>query len=216
MTSALEVYGQDLLTTTTGRSTSTWLCADDGTRHLLDLPRWIAPADRADHLLLDRCTGPSLDVGCGPGRLTRSLVARGTACLGVDVAPVAVSLARVGGTPVLHASVFDAVLDGPRWGSVLLADGNIGIGGDAVALLTRCRSLLRPLGRVLVELEGPGVPSRTVQVRLESSSGLTSGWFPWAHVSVDEILPIASSAGLLVAEQWHTSGRWFVDLRSAA
>ena len=53
-------------------------------------------------------------------------------------------------------SVFQPVPGEGGWDTVLLADGNIGIGGDPVALLTRCRELLAPAGRVLVELDPPG------------------------------------------------------------
>ncbi len=179
----------------------------------MDLPRWTQAPDAADAALLDRCTDPTLDLGCGPGRLTRALVGRGRSCLGVDMAPVAVALARTGGMPVLHASAFDAVLDDTRWATVLLADGNIGIGGDAVALLRRCRGLLLPAGQVLVELDPPGRPTRTVRVRIESSRGRTSSWFPWAHVGVDDIGAVAAEAGLGTPELWQLAGRWFARLQ---
>ena len=91
-----------------------------------------------------RCGSATLDVGCGPGRLARALLAAGIACTGVDVAPAAVALARARGAEVLHASVHDPVLDGTRWSTVLLADGNIGIGGDPVALLRRAGVPARP------------------------------------------------------------------------
>ena len=43
----------------------------------LDVARWLAGADDADDTVLDRCTGPVLDIGCGPGRFVSSLNARG-------------------------------------------------------------------------------------------------------------------------------------------
>ena len=211
----LEVYGEDLIAAGRGSSPLTWLRYDDGHTLLLDLPRWTAAAAGADQALLDRCTGPALDVGCGPGRLTRALVARGLECLGVDVAPVAVALARTGGTPVLHASAFDSVLDDTRWSTVLLADGNIGIGGDPVGLLARCRALLAPGGQVLVELDAPQAPTRTVRVRVESSSGRTSSWFPWAHVSARDLVAVAARAGLGTVELWSGENRWFARLDAA-
>ena len=213
MTSPLELYGEDLLTTARGAAPSTWLRYEDGRAALLDLPRWTGPAGGADEALLDRCTGPALDLGCGPGRLTRALVERGVECLGVDVAPVAVALARSGGMPVLHASAFDAVLDDTRWATVLLADGNVGIGGDPVALLRRGAELLTDDGRLLVELDPPGSPTRTFRARVESSSGRTSSWFPWAHVSASDAVTVARAAGLSLTEVWHAGGRWFADLR---
>lgn len=214
-TSPLDVYGEDLLTAQDGVAPTTWLRYSDGRTMVLDLPRWTAPASGADTELLARCDGPTLDIGCGPGRLTRALVSRGLDCLGVDVAPVAVDLARIGGTPVLHASIYDQVLDETRWASVLLADGNVGIGGDVPALLSRCRELLLPAGRVLVELDTPDETTRTVTVRIESSSGSTSSWFPWAHVSATDVHEVAAQAQLVVADAWQATGRWFADLRAA-
>ncbi len=154
-----------------------------------------------------------LDLGCGPGRLTRALAARGLDCLGVDVAPVAVALAGRDGTPVLHASAFDPVLDDTRWGTVLLADGNIGIGGDPAALLERCRALLLPAGRVLVEVDPPGTVTRTVNARIESSRGRRSRWFSWAHLGAADVEAVARAAGLAPVEVWQTGSRWFADLR---
>ncbi len=212
MTSPLEVYGDDLLTTLAGSPPTTWLRDEDDHRVVLDLPRWTEPASGADEVLLDRCTGPTLDLGCGPGRLTRALVVRGLDCLGVDVAPVAVALARSGGTPVLHASAFDAVLDDSRWATVLLADGNIGIGGDPVRLLERCRALLTDGGQVLVEVEPPSALTRVVKVRVESSSGARSRWFDWAHVAARDITTVAADAHLCATEVWHSAGRWFARL----
>lgn len=213
MTSPLEVYGEDLLTSASGSPATTWLRTRDGRRTVLDLPRWTAPADGADAALLDRCTAPTLDLGCGPGRLTRALVARGLDCLGVDVAPVAVALARSGGSPVLHASAFDEVLDDTRWGTVLLADGNVGIGGDPVALLRRCRDLLLPGGQVLAELEPPASRSGSERVRVESSSGRTSSWFDWARLAAGDAPQVALQAGLVPAETWSSGSRWFTRLR---
>lgn len=210
--SPVDVYGEDLLSACAGRSEQTWLRDDEGGTVLLDLPRWTEPVDAADEQLLDACAGPTLDLGCGPGRLTRALVARHVDCLGVDVAPVAVALARSGGTPVLHASAFDAVLDDTRWATVLLADGNIGIGGDPVALLRRCRALLTDRGQVLVEVEPPAARTRTARVRIESTSGRTSRWFSWAHVSAPDAAEVAAQAGLTPVRSWQRSGRWFVLL----
>lgn len=214
MTSAIDVYGEDLLTASDGTPATTWLRYEDGSTVVLDLPRWTAPASGADEGLLARCDGPTLDIGCGPGRLTRALVSRGLNCLGVDVAPVAVAMARVGGTPVLHASIFDSVLDDSRWASALLADGNVGIGGDPQRLLARCRDLLLPGGHVLVELEPPTHVTSAATVRIESSSGSTSDWFPWAHVAADDIGAISAQVGLAVREEWQTAGRWFADLHT--
>ncbi len=183
----------------------------DGHALPLDVPRWASVAAPGDDGLLARCDGATLDVGCGPGRLVRALLGAGISCTGLDVAPVAVELARSGGGQVLHASIYDPVLDDTRWSTVLLADGNIGIGGDPVGLLRRVRSLLAPGGRVLVELDPPATATGPVSVRLEDGDR-ASDWFPWAHVSVDDVPDVAARAGLAVTETWHAQGRHFAAL----
>ena len=44
-----------------------------------------ATPTRADLALLAHCTGRTLDIGCGPGRLTAALAALGHVVLGIDV-----------------------------------------------------------------------------------------------------------------------------------
>ena len=106
------------------------LHAADGTVVALDVARWLAPTDACDESVLDRCTGPVLDVGCGPGRFVSALTDRGIAALGVDIAETAVALARGRGLAAMVRSVFSDLPGEGRWPTVLLMDGNIGIGGD--------------------------------------------------------------------------------------
>ncbi len=178
--------------------------------HRLGLDRWLNDADAVDDDLLRRAHGPVLDVGCGPGRHVVALHALGIQALGIDIAPAAVTLARRRGALAIRRSVFDELIRG--WGSVLLLDGNIGIGGDPVALLTRARELLRPGGRALVELDAPGVPSRRLIVRLEHEYS-ASEWFAWAQLSATDIAETAAAAGLSLVESWDVDGRrWFAWL----
>src|SRR5246500_3591227 len=116
----------------------------DGRALPLQLSRWCGLPDTADEELLRHCRGPVLDVGCGPGRLTVALTERGIPALGVDISQAAVAQVRRAGAPALHRSVFDPLPAQGRWATVLLADGNIGIGGVPARLLRRCAELAAP------------------------------------------------------------------------
>jgi SAM-dependent methyltransferase len=186
----------------------------DGRRARLRVSEWlqVRPGDSS---ILDRCAGPTLDVGSGPGRLTVALAHRGIPALGIDVTPAAVRLARSSGASALHRDVFCAVPGTGRWARVLLADGNIGIGGDPAALLVRVAELLRPSGRALVEVEPPGALLVRELVRL-THAGRSSAWFPWASLGADQVDGISHGTGLSLAETWTDAGRWFVSLARRA
>jgi hypothetical protein len=128
--------------------------------------------------------------------------------VGVDTAPAAVELARARGAPVLERSIFDRFPAPGRWGSAILLDGNVGIGGDPVALLHRIAALLRPGGRVLLELDPPGRGSRSFRARLDDGFEC-SAWFPWARLGADHVGVVAAAASLVLEQVWDTGGRWF-------
>src|SRR5499425_3216939 len=137
----------------------------DGHATPLNAQRWLCelPGDRS---LLDSCAGPALDVGAGPGRLTVALAERGIPALAIDITPYAVILARSSGALALQRDVFGHLPGTGRWATVLLADGNIGIGGDPLTLLRRAAELVRPGGAVVTETGPPGAPSRCELARL--------------------------------------------------
>lgn len=187
----------------------------DGHRISLPVDRWHAGPTDCDEVLLRACAGPTLDLGCGPGRLTAALTARGVAALGVDISPLAVALTRDRGAAALHRSVFDRLPAEGRWQHALLADGNIGIGGNPAALLGRTAELLCPGGTALIELDPPGTGLRQGRARVTSGIGLPSGWFDWAWLGVDALAGIASGTGLRPAWVAGRDGRWFAELRKA-
>ena len=168
-----------------------------------------------DDLLVGRCTGPTLDIGCGPGRLVAALTTGGIDALGIDISAGAVARARKLGANALRRCVFGPVPRAGSWRHALLADGNIGIGGDPAVLLRRVRGLLAPGGRVLVEVAAPGVGSTARELRLEDEFGALSEPFPWAEVGAGDVPRLASASGLALTESWNCSGRWFVELRRA-
>ncbi|MDN3358604.1 SAM-dependent methyltransferase [Actinomadura sp. DC4] len=180
---------------------------EDGRTERLPVDGWCTgrPGDDA---LLDRCAGPTLDIGSGPGRLTVALAERGLPALGIDVTPYAVEMTRAAGGLALLRDVFDRVPGTGRWQTVLLADGNIGIGGDPEALLTRVGDLLDADGRAIVEL---GDTTRTEWLRLRDG-GRVSEWFRWSSVGPDAIDICARAAGLRVRDTWTEASRWFAEL----
>jgi SAM-dependent methyltransferase len=191
-----------------------YLRAEDGTCRQLPLQQWLGPLGPADTRVLDRALGPVLDVGCGPGRHVLALARRGVLAVGVDVTPAAVRYARARGARVMLGSVFAPLPGAGHWRTALLLDGNVGIGGRPVTLLGRLRSLLQPDGRVLCELDVPGVATRSELVALEDDHGARSTWFAWARVGVDGIEPVARRAGMNVEYTWEQDGRWFAQLIS--
>jgi SAM-dependent methyltransferase len=182
-----------------------------GASTALPVESWSGHADAADHALLDLCQEETLDIGCGPGRLTHELTRRGHQALGVDVVEEAVHLTRRRGAPAVVADIFDAVPDEGRWGTALLADGNVGISGDPTHLLRRVGELLRPGGRAVVEVSRPGTESSSGWSRLELPHG-RSRPFRWAFLAVDDVATVAVAAGLLAASVHcltpHEDGRW--------
>ena len=124
-----------------------------------------------DEAVVGMCDGPTIDLGCGPGRLVAHLIRRGVPALGVDLSPAAIGLARRSGAPALRRDVFGPLPGTGRWHTVLLADGNVGLGGDPWRVLRRAAELLRQGGRCRRgirfhrngcqrRLGAPGVPAK--------------------------------------------------------
>lgn len=189
----------------------TTLLARDGRHIPLDLHRWHADVDDAEWTVLAPLPGPVLDIGCGPGRVAAAYATRGRPCLGIDPAPTAVRRARNRGVATLRRSVFEHVPGHGRWGAAVLLDGNIGIGGDPVALLLRVGELLRPGGRALVELAPPGQGVHRTDVRLDVDAEVVGPWFPWAFVAADLFAAVAGAAGLAAEPPRTLTGRWFAE-----
>jgi SAM-dependent methyltransferase len=177
----------------------------------LSVSRWCGDADHSDRAVLAHCVSPTIDLGCGPGRMTEQLTLDGVSVLGVDAAPGAVGLARARGVNVVCADLFDALPGESTWSTALLADGNVGIGGDPVRLLRRVRDLLCPRGHVVVDLAPPGTGLAVGRLRLHVGRQ-TSRSFPWAVLGPDAVAAVASSSGLSVAELHEYEGRWFAVL----
>ncbi|MFJ3880255.1 methyltransferase domain-containing protein [Streptomyces sp. NPDC090077] len=183
----------------------------DGWLLPLEVERWCAGPDAADDTVLARCTGPVLDIGCGPGRLVAALAGLGHAALGVDVTPEAVALTVRAGGSALCRSVFEPLPREGGWGTVLLMDGNIGIGGDPGALLRRTAALAAPGGSLLVEVAAADVDER-VEVYVEDGAGGRGASFWWARLGTRALCGEAKPAGWTPYDSWQAAGRHFVHL----
>ena len=174
--------------------------------------RWMGDAGDADERVLERCEPPVLDVGCGPARHTVALAEKGVPTLGIDITPGALSIARPREAMVLERDVFDRVPATGRWGTVLLLDGNVGIGGDPSTLLWRSRELLRPGGKILVELTDGCDTAQGAEVRLELDD-LHGPWFGWTTVDREGLRDSVNSVSdLSTQEVWCDDARWFAEL----
>jgi SAM-dependent methyltransferase len=194
-------------------SPSVVLRAADG--RALDLPvhRWFAAAGAAEQRALDHAVGPALDIGCGPGRHLVALRERAVFALGIDISAELLDVARDHGVNVLERSVFDRVPGVGRWRSALLLDGNIGIGGDPVALLTRIGQLLTVDGHLIVEIEPFDSTGQVMLVRAETPDAV-GPWFRWTTVGPRRLETITRTVGFDLVDAWDAEDRRFARLRT--
>lgn len=179
----------------------------------VDVAGWRAPANAVDLTVLAGLDGPLLDVGCGPGRMVRAAEVQGLAALGIDISAEAAAHAAADGTPVLRRSVFDRLPLEGSWATILLMDGNIGIGGDPHALLLRCASLIAADGALVIEVDADPELHDCAIYTVIGEDGLESGAFPWARVGSAAVARVAVRCGLVLCDAWAADDRRFVLLR---
>ena len=173
----------------------------------LEIDLWSSAPDWVDRaLFVDPCHGATIDIGCGPGRLVAELAARNVPAMGIDVSTEAVRLTRLRGALALRRDVFGTIPGEGRWQHALLADGNLGIGGDPVRLLTRLGVVLVPGGTVIAEVaeHGAGFVRDRRRLRVD---GQLSAHFEWAVVGLDAIEDVAADAGMSVVSTQTVGGR---------
>jgi SAM-dependent methyltransferase len=180
----------------------------------LDVARWSSEADDVDLMVVSRCEPPVVDLGCGPGRMVVALNRSGRSALGVDMSAAAVAASMSRGGLALHRRITDLLPGEGRWGTALLMDSNIGMGGDVEALLRRCGDLVRAGGLVICEVDASPGREEVHQVVL-SSGGCTSTALPWGRIGAQTLARVAGTLDLLVTEEWRASGRVFVTLRKS-
>ncbi len=186
------------------------LVRDDGIEVDLAVRRWRRTARGEDRWLLDRCAGPTIDLGCGPGRLVTALAARGVPALGVDVSLVAQRQCRRRRAPMLRRDLFRPLPGEGTWQHVLLADGNIGIGGDPHRLLQRAARLLGPGGTLLVEAD----PASQLLWRGTAQVG-SGAPLPWACAGADALRHLAATLGMHAIDGYR-GRRSFVQFAASA
>lgn len=184
-----------------------------GGERRVEIGRFLAAADAADDSVISRIRGPVLDVGCGPGRILHAAIRSGQLSLGVDVSRTAVEHARERGLPALQLSVFDALPQEGAWESLLLLDGNIGIGGSPAVLLERCAEIITPLGSILVEVDPDPEADRGFVATVVDDDGRSSSAFPWYDIGAAALRRRLHGSALDLVESWTVSGRAFVRLR---
>jgi SAM-dependent methyltransferase len=191
-----------------------WIRHDDGGIRPLPAHRWLgerhedAPFDEA---VTQMCAAPTIELGCGPARLVARLIRRGIPALGIDRSAAAIRLAGRVGAPALLGDVFEPLPGMGHWQTVLLVDGNIGLGGDPLRILGRAAELLCRGGRCVAEFDTEAIGVRARWVRLESSREV-GPWFRWASVGVDSAAVLAGQVGLTVTGVRLVGGRVIADL----
>ena len=142
----------------------------------------------------------------------QALTESGRAALGVDMSSVAVQLSMARGGLALHRRI-----DGPlpaegRWGTALLMDGNVGLGGDVAALLVRCMQLVVHGGLIICEVDRIPERHEVFQVVLRTQR-TASRPLVWSRLGATALMQIAKSLDLLLVEEWTSGDRAFVALR---
>jgi SAM-dependent methyltransferase len=190
-----------------------WARNHEGQLRELPMSRWMGGRfttnnDRQadDHVLAQCSVRPTLDLGCGPGRFTAALHRRGHAALGVDTSRAAIELTRTRGGTAMRRDFFAPLPAEGCWDQVLLADGNIGIGGNPVRTLQRAAGLLAPGGLVIADLDTAAAGVGHETLRWETHQHV-SPWFPWSHVGADALGELALAAGLVVSTMMEICSR---------
>jgi hypothetical protein len=126
---------------------------------------------------------------------------------------VAVEMSMTRGGLALRRRIDERLPAEGRWGTALLMDTNIGLGGDVAALLARCVDLVIPGGLIICEVDR--VPERhEVHSVVLQTPDVASAPLPWARIGAAALMQVATSLDLLLVEEWRSGDRAFVALRS--
>lgn len=181
-----------------GRRAPLHLRTRRGVRLEHDLGAYFAPLSAPERWLLGLAGGLVVDVGCGPARHARFLQARGLRAVGIDRSALALATATALG---LRLAVQADALHGPLpagFGTALLLDGNLGIGGTALGaarLLDRLAGSAGDGARLLVSGRAPRGPAHRTWVLRGEYLGTAGPWFDWLVPSLAGLTALAATAG---------------------
>jgi SAM-dependent methyltransferase len=209
---------------------------DDGCVDAMDAAVYCRPAARwraEERQALRLAHGRVLDIGCGAGRHTLALQARGLHVLGIDQSPLAIKTARARG--LRHATVLSIQDITPRLGpfdTILMLGNNFGLFANARQagrLLRRFARLTAPDARILAEsldvyqTTNPahlayqrrngrrGRMSGQVRIRVRYH-GLATPYFDYLMVSPAEMRRIVTGTGWHVARVLPSDGPAYIAI----
>lgn len=182
----------------------------------MSVANWKAEANSEENQIIKRTQGPVLDIGCGPGRMVKAATRAGRHSLGIDISPVAIKIAEQAKLNVVLTSVFQDIPQEGTWGTALLLDGNIGIGGDPTMLLARCVELISNNGTIIIEVHPEPNIDHVFSGVVEDLDGNRSEHFPWALIGEEALIERASQVGLDLFQIWHINSRTFCVLRPSS
>lgn len=170
---------------------------------------------------LDRAHGRCLDVGCGAGRVSLELQARGLDTVGIDASPGAVALSRERGARDVRLTTIECfpVSEGP-FDTVVMYGNNLGLLRDARHapwLLRRLGRLTSPRATVLgggldahdtndplhlayqAENVRRGRMPGQIRLRIRHREKRTP-WFDYLFASIEELTDLTRGTGWRVAD----------------
>jgi len=203
---------------------------EDGYLDSCDAIAYLRPPGKwtkTEHAALRLARGRVLDVGCGAGRHTLALQARGLEVLGIDASPLAVKTARARGLKrarVMRIEEASARLG--RFDTILMGGNNFGLFGSfakARRLLRRFQGMTAAGARIIVEsndvyaTKNPvhleyqrrnrarGRMSGQIRFRVRYNQYAT-GYYDYLMVSPAEMREIAAGTGWHVARVLPSKG----------